>query len=92
MDANKLLEVIKIYRDYFKENEIPAMDFSETKNAPNPAEALAHCHGMLAKMEEFIKEGRIEKVHRWLGFVQGCLWMIGDFNLEDLRNHNRPKE
>ncbi|MDD2696684.1 MAG: hypothetical protein PHE52_00800 [Candidatus Pacebacteria bacterium] len=45
---------------------------------------------MLDKMEGFLKEGRIEKAFRWLGFIQGCLWSTGEYTLEDLMNHNRP--
>jgi len=58
----------------------------------SPDSGLIHCHGMLDKMEEFVKEGRIEKAFRWLGFVQGCLWLAGHYSLEDLMNHNRPRD
>jgi hypothetical protein len=47
---------------------------------------------MLDKMLEFIRENRMEKVFRWLGFVQGVLWAHGIYSLENLQNHNRPSE
>ncbi len=90
MDATKILEVIKIYRDYFTAKGIGVMDFPHSEKPDSQEEILAHCHGMLDKMEGFIKEGRIEKTFRWLGFIQGCLWSTGQFSLEDLKNHNRP--
>jgi len=31
----------------------------------------------------------IEKAMRWLGFVQGVLWLHGDFTLDQMREHNR---
>ena len=34
--------------------------------------------------------GRIEKAHRWLGFIQGILWQSGNFTIDQLANHNRP--
>jgi len=36
-------------------------------------------------------EGREEweKVNRWLGFVQGVLWLHGDYTLDQMREHNR---
>jgi len=90
MNAERILEVIKIYRDYFTAKGIGIMDSSETDKPSSKEEILAHCHGMLDKMEGFINEGRIEKVFRWLGFIQGCLWSEEVYSLEDLKNHNRP--
>jgi len=43
---------------------------------------------MLPKMEKFIKEKQREKFFRWLGFMQGVFWLLGEFNLDELRNHN----
>jgi len=39
-----------------------------------------------------IDEGRIEKAMRWLGFIQGVLWSIGDFTVDELRTHSRSEE
>lgn len=30
-----------------------------------------------------------EKAHRWLGFIQGVLWMAGVFSLDELKEHSR---
>lgn len=90
MDGKKILQVIGIYRDHFTEKGIEARDFPHSGIPSSKEEILAHCHGMLDKMEEFIREGRIEKAFRWLGFIQGCLWSTGEYSLEDLKNHNRP--
>ncbi len=51
---------------------------------------LAHCNGMLDDLEIFIQEGRMEKVFRWLGFIQGCLWRSGVYTVEEMKDHNRP--
>lgn len=29
-----------------------------------------------------------EKAHRWLGFIQGVLWMAGAFTLNELKEHS----
>ena len=52
--------------------------------------ALAHCHRMLDQMEQFVAEGHPEKTFRWLGFIQGVLWLSGCYTLEELKNHNHP--
>jgi methionine salvage enolase-phosphatase E1 len=90
MNADKLLDVIAIYRKNFIRKKIEAVDFSHIDKPIKCEEILSHCHGMLNKMEKFVLEGRIEKAFKWLGFVQGCLWSAGYYSLEDLKNHNRP--
>ncbi|MDP3725886.1 MAG: hypothetical protein Q8R36_01675 [bacterium] len=52
--------------------------------------ALAHCHSMLDEMEIFLNEGRMDKLNRWLGFMQGVFWVLGMYTLDELKNHNRP--
>lgn len=92
MDGPKILEVISVYRKYFIEKGIGITDFPHTDMPSSEHEILAHCHGMLDKMEGFVREGRIEKAFRWLGFIQGCLWSTRQYSLEELMNHSRPKE
>ena len=91
MDGPKILEVIGIYRKHFQEKGIGELDFPHGLIPGSDEEKLAHCHGMLDKMESFVKEGRIEKAFRWLGFVQGCLWSASHYSLEELMNHSRPR-
>lgn len=72
---------------------------------PAPREAMSHLHGMLDQMEEFLNETETavktgkplfnqscpdwDKFNRWLGFMQGVLWLHGDFTLDQMREHNR---
>ena len=44
--------------------------------------------GMIPRMQVFVKEGRTEKFMRWVGFIQGVLWILGVYTLEDLMGHN----
>lgn len=30
-----------------------------------------------------------EKAMRWLGFIQGVLWILGVFSISQMREHNR---
>ncbi len=96
MTPEKVLEVINIYRDCFCDLEIPKTKLSEKLFGEilfidmDRDIVLAHCHAMLDEMEQFVKDGRMEKCFRWLGFIQGVLWSSGDFVLNELKNHNRP--
>ncbi len=90
MDGKKVLEVIGIYRKHFETNGIPKKDFPHGQFVGDEFDVLAHCHGMLDDMEKFVAEGRMEKAFRWLGFIQGSLWLAGRYTLDGLKNHNRP--
>ncbi len=92
MDKTKVKEVINLYRKKLKELKIQNVEFPDNILSPNIDCALAHCNHMLDKMEIFIQQDRLEKVFRWLGFIQGCLWSFGIYTLDDLKNDNRPKE
>lgn len=48
-----------------------------------------HLLTMPDRMLLFLKEGRREKVMRWVGFMQGCLWMEGA-DLEALKKMLAP--
>lgn len=95
MTEEKIRQVINIYRREFARQNIVAKDYDHNKEIPSELDcyggtnALKHCAGMLDKMDGFIAEGRMDKVYRWLGFVQGVLWARGWFTLDTLKNHNK---
>lgn len=90
MTKNKILEVIERYRQKFIEIGVDPIDFDHNSLAENTELTLGHCHGMLDQMVEFLKEERVEKTFRWLGFIQGCLFTEKIYTLNELMNHNRP--
>lgn len=53
-------------------------------------EKMEHALEMIPKMRKFLKEGRKEKVFRWLGFLQCVFWMVDIYTVEQLANHSRP--
>lgn len=90
MNADKVREVLATYRKKFEELNVSKRKFPHNELPKSDNDFLAHCHGMLDEMKTFIEEGRMEKVFRWLGFIQGCLWIIGVYTVEEIKNHNRP--
>ena len=92
MKKEKILEVINSYERWFKENKIPKTKGSHDEISKSKNDILAHCHGMLDEMKIFLKENRINKLYRWLGFIQGCFWSLGIFTLNSLKNANRSDE
>lgn len=65
---------------------------NELKDAHTNADKVVRAHAlyMIHEMRIFLVEGRREKLMRWLGFLQGVLWMGNYYTLEELANHNRP--
>ena len=91
MDAEQLNKAIGQLRSFFERKAIAKCDYPYNKLLKGFPYGLEHCHGMLDKMEGFIREDRLDKVNRWLGFIQGCLWMSGNRTLDSLKNMNRKK-
>ncbi len=89
MTREKVLEVIEKYHALFEELRIQFMEIDHGIRGPSREQQLSHCASMLPSMEAFIASGQMEKVFRWLGFLQGVLWTNSAYTLEELRNHNR---
>lgn len=92
MKAEKVLQVIAIYRKKFEELGVGKKDHSHDEVFDSAKQGLEHCHRMLNKIEVFIQENRMDKVFRWLGFLQGVLWSRRIYTLTELINHNRKDE
>ena len=52
---------------------------------------LAHIHWMTVVTETMaLSDGATGKVNRWLGFIQGVLWVTGRKTIDQLREMNMP--
>lgn len=94
MDLDRVKAIVTYYdqaltsRWYLEAQPRPHAPVVRASNLPHPA--LCHVRYMIAALLPMIEEGRTEKCMRWLGFIQGVLWMAGVFTLEELKNHSRP--
>ncbi len=52
-------------------------------------ETLCHALWMCDRTREFIRACRFAKAYRWIGMVQGVLFMNGVFSLAECKDHNR---
>ena len=62
---------------------------------PTTREAERHVAWMLTQMEDHLgTDGRrvSGKANRWIGFIQGVLWVCGIFTINQLRDHTRRKK
>lgn len=93
MDSQKLLDTIGLYKQKFEALHVRKERYPLDKLLPFwglRRRALSHCHNMLPHMEQFVQENRLEKTFRWLGFIQGVLWVLRLYTLDELKNHNCP--
>jgi hypothetical protein len=56
----------------------------------DPMVIKRHLAWMCNEVHSLVDGGRLEKANRWLGFVQGCLWLMGIKTLDELRDDVRP--
>lgn len=86
MTDQKLYEILSYY-----EWNIPlAVEALENNHIHEYTPALDHLLDMIPQMREFIRDARREKLMRWLGWMQGVLFMAGVYTLEELKEHNKP--
>lgn len=98
MDAKKVLEVLDIYAlridDMAKatENDLSAKRCDPTKKYGHSdyAHRIRHVRWCADQCRAMASDGRMEKAFRWLGFMQGALWDMGLYSIEELANHNKP--
>lgn len=49
---------------------------------------MAHAMWMCEEALVFIREERFEKANLWLGFVQGLLFCVGHYTIDEMRAHS----
>lgn len=59
---------------------------------PTGMQALDHALWMCQESKQHIADGKIVKVMRWFGFIQGVMWMTGQFTIHEMKEHNREDE
>lgn len=96
MTPEKVLEVLDVYEAAFKRSDIGKIQVKFDTRLKGAVQttlfALMHSHGMIDEMRQFVADGRMDKVFRWLGFIQGVLWTNGWYTLAELMDHNRPPD
>lgn len=94
MTNEKIIEVLEGYKAKLVEMDIRAIQFPDYESPTSnftTNEMLSHLHYMCDTAIGFVNEGRIPKAFRWLGNIQGCLWVLGIYTLDDLKEHSRPR-
>ncbi len=72
---------------------------TEDRGKPSTDQAMDHILWMLGEMKKMEADlpdpspmgfpMKVEKLMRWLGFIQGALWVLGFYSIDEMREHNR---
>jgi len=65
--------------------------FIDRTNLPDqhPEYGKDHLHQMVLNIPDLVQEGRIEKAHRWLGWLQCAIVMGGGATLAEMKAINK---
>lgn len=98
MTGEKVKQVLAFYRIHLvlkltpMNGPVEAVRASSDSLHLTPLDRVKHLHWMIDEAEKLVDENRIEKAMRWLGFIQGVLWSMSFFSVDQLKVHNMPNE
>jgi hypothetical protein len=93
MENDKVLFLAEAYSVQLAEAH-EGTDVSSVRNqeADTRYSRLCHLYWMCTEIPGFVREGRIEKAMRWLGFIQGSMWVLEIRTIEEMKNDNMPAD
>lgn len=91
MTKKQIKKVLALYDQRLKSLKCECEEYPNKRSGIGDYQyyRLSHCRWMINQIKEMIKEDKMEKVYRWLGFIQGCLWNSGIFTIKEMKKHNK---
>lgn len=90
MTPEQTRAVAQKYIEGFRGHGEESKRFTLNGQLPTPQQARAHVWWMCKEIVDFCQPPfNPGKAHRWLGFVQGVLWILGDKTIDQMRDDNR---
>jgi len=87
---DQVRELLLDYNITLHEEGVLGVEHSDLEGPDVPVEDyLEHTRWMVLRMIEHPDEFDAGKLNRWLGFVQGVLWMNGNRTIQRLRDETR---
>ena len=84
MTKDQVLRVVKAYK-----LELGIAEKAPHEGTPDDTEARRHIAWMCEQIPEFVAQDAMSKVDRWLGFIQGGMWLLGIRTIDQMRDDNR---
>jgi len=86
MTFEQVKQVVAQYTTMLSQSGVKNKKHPSSGFLPSVEDALGHARWMC---EEIANMTDIEKAMRWLGFVQGVLWVTGRRTIDKMRDDNR---
>ena len=101
MTPHKVLEVLKKYEALLREYGYFAERCDAFESEASAESMGRHALWMCGEATRFLLEStepqegpgkppRTEKAMRWLGFIQGCLFCLGERTIDEMKQDNMP--
>ncbi len=87
MSKEQLIALLDAYLVELKQIKPHRADYA-LRN-PGHTTALGHAVFMCTEVKALIRLDKMEKAHRWLGFIQAILWTQGIYTIDEMRKHNQ---
>ena len=81
MTKDHYIEILKEYESILTKAMV--------ESSPTIHPFMSHMNDMCAQAIAHMETGKTEEAMRWLGFIEGGLWMMGVKALEDLKKDNK---
>lgn len=63
--------------------------YNRSEDSARPGQVLSHLRWMIGTLRTEGSSWSVRKVNRWLGFIQGALWVAGVKGIKSLRDDSR---
>ncbi|RJO60011.1 hypothetical protein C4544_06605 [candidate division WS5 bacterium] len=88
---NKKAQITELIDSYISNLEKRgAKEFSGYTEIRTEEERMGYLLWFCKETKKFAEKGDLEKAGRWLGFIQGTLWALNIYSIDEMRDHNRP--
>lgn len=95
MTNEQMLSIVEEYVKQLERYDAWSEALSDTSVRPSfPGDGRPvenHLYWMCEQVPVFLQQGEVDKANRWLGFIQGSLWIMGYRTIDQMRNDCRQK-
>lgn len=88
MTKEQIIDVAKKYKESLSGYGEPCR-YNADIDVLKSSDALLHASWMCEQVIEMANNDKLEKAFRWLGFIQGVLWVTREASISELRKDNR---
>ena len=91
MTEEKVLFAVAQIEEALRE-EFPEIGPQQIADPNTINERVRHLLYMCETIPDLLRQGRREKVMRWLGFLQGSAWLMRIRTIDEMKNDNKPDD